>query len=602
MGFTKPYLPDVDPEELLRRPLLERLRFFATDWVENGFGSPKVIPLIYLMKTFVFFTIGGAIIATATSPGVAPFWRVGEWWNQPIVYQKVVLWIVLCEILGIAGAWGPLMGRVKPMTGGWRFWLKPDTIREPPWPWVPGTSGDRRTWLDIGLYAGVLVSLVVGMVLPGVPSASLSQRLPDNVSGLVNPAAVAVTIGLLLLLGLRDKVSFLSARSDQWLAALIFFAVLPFTNMIIALKLLIVASWTGAAFSKIGKHFSNVVTPMMSNAPWTPKWLRRAGYRDYPRDLHASSLTHFMAHGLGTIVEFVGPLILLFSTNKTLTLVGIVLVVGLHVFIISTFPLAVPLEWNVVFIYAAVFLFLGFPAWEGYSVTDMSPPWLVLVVAAALLFLPVLGNIRPDKVCFLWSFRQYAGNWACSLWAFAPGAEDKLNQITTPTTNLVDQFVAAGYEPVWAETTMQRFIGFRSFYPQGRGEFSVLISRLNDIEARTVREGEFLCGPLIGFNFGEGHLHDENMMRAVQRRVGYQPGEVVVVYVESEAFGSGVQHYKLIDLALGVVERGSFKVADAAAQQPWLPDGPIPLTVTWRSETLPEWFRTSRESGREALT
>ena len=44
-----------------------------------------------------------------------------------------------------------------------------------------------------------------------------------------------------------------------------------------------------------------------------------------------------------------------------------------HLFIISTFPLAVPLEWNVLFGYAAVFLFAGFPSGSGYAVTDMSP-------------------------------------------------------------------------------------------------------------------------------------------------------------------------------------------------------------------------------------
>ncbi|MGH3960956.1 DUF3556 domain-containing protein [Mycobacterium sp.] len=601
MGFVKPYLPDVDPDELLRRPLLERLRFYATDWVEEGFGTPKMVHCIYIAKTFLFFALVGAIIATATSPGVAPFWRVSEWWNQPIVYQKVILWIVLCEILGIAGTWGPLMGRVKPMTGGVRFWTKPDTIRQPPWPWLPGTSGDRRTRGDVGLYVAVLVSLAVPLMLPGVPSASLSERLPGNTSGLVNPALVAVAVGLLLLLGLRDKISFLAARSDQYLAALIFFTVLPFTNMIIALKLLIVASWTGAAFSKIGKHFSNVVAPMVSNAPWTPKRMRRAAYRDYPRDLHPSGVSHFMAHVLGTVLEFASPLILLFSTNMTLTVAAVGLVWALHVFIISVFPLAVPLEWNVVFIYAAAFLFLGFPAWDGYGVTDMSPPWLVLVIAAALLFLPVLGNIRPDKVSFLWSFRQYAGNWACSLWTFAPGAEEKLDRITKPTRNLVDQFAQVGYEPPWNEATLQRTLGFRSLNPQGRGEFSVLISRLADIETRTIREGEFHCGPTIGFSFGEGHLHNEGLIRALQSRVGYAPGECVVVCVESEAVGSGIQHYRLVDAALGELERGTWNVAEAADAQPWLPDGPIPLTVTGRAARLPEWFRGARESGREAL-
>ena len=32
-----------------------------------------------------------------------------------------------------------------------------------------------------------------------------------------------------------------------------------------------------------------------------------------------------------------------------------------HLFITSTFPLAVPLEWNVLFAFAAGFLFLGNP-------------------------------------------------------------------------------------------------------------------------------------------------------------------------------------------------------------------------------------------------
>jgi len=47
-----------------------------------------------------------------------------------------------------------------------------------------------------------------------------------------------------------------------------------------------------------------------------------------------------------------------------------------------------------------------------------------------------------------------------------------------------------------------------------------------------------------------------------------------------------VQRYKLIDAALGVIERGSFRVADAVAEQPWLPRGPIALEVEWRRGQL----------------
>jgi len=405
--------------------------------------------------------------------------------------------------------------------------------------------------------------------------------VPDNTSGLVNPALLIAPIVLLVLNGLRDKTIFLASRGEQYLPILVIFAVLPFVNMIIALKMVIVVVWVGAGWSKFGKHFSNVIGPMVSNTPYTFKWLRRAHYRNFPRDLRPSRLADFMAHVNGTTVEIVAPLVLFFSTNKWLTLAAALFMVGFHLFIISTFPLAVPLEWNVVFGYTTIFLFLGFPNWNGYAPWNMTPPWLALIVAAALLFYPALGNLRPDKVSFLPSMRQYAGNWASALWTFAPGAEEKLNRVTRSASNQIDQFIAAGYEPEWAEITLQKTTAWRSMHSQARGLYSLLLTHLPDIDTRTVREGEFVCNSLIGFNFGDGHLHNADMIQAVQREAAFEPGECVIAWVESEAFGSGVQHYQLIDAALGVVERGTWKVSDAVAEQPWLPNGPIPLQVTW---------------------
>jgi hypothetical protein len=252
-----------------------------------------------------------------------------------------------------------------------------------------------------------------------------------------------------------------------------------------------------------------------------------------------------------------------------------------HLFITSTFPLAVPLEWNVLFGYATIFLFVGYPSWHGYAITGMSSPWLLLVIVAALLFFPVLGNLRPDLVSFLPSMRQYAGNWASALWAFAPGAEDKLNAVKRPTANQVDQLVAFGYDRKWADVTMQLTIAWRTMHSQGRGLFSLLLRHLPDIDTRVVREAEFVCNSLTGFNFGDGHLHDEKMIAAVQAQACFEPGELVVVWVESQPVHRGDQAYKVIDAALGVIECGTWQVADAVAEQPWLPNGPIPLQVTW---------------------
>lgn len=585
MGFKTGDFPPVEPDEFLERPLFERTKVLALHWVRYGFGSPKMIPATYVAKLLFLYTLAGAALVTWSS-GVGPFWEVSGWWDQPIVYQKFVLWTMLLEAVGLAGSWGPMAGKFKPMTGGILFWARPGTIRLRPWHRVPFTSGNRRTVGDVVLYLGLLASLLLAIVLPGVSSQSLTAALPANESGLVNTGPVIAAIVLLVLLGLRDKTPFLAARSEQYLPAMVFFTVLPFLDMIIAAKLLICAVWIGAGVSKFGKHFTNVVPPMVSNSPCMPSmWIKLRHYRDFPRDLRPSKVASFMAHVGGTTVEIITPLVLLFSTNRWLTLAAVVLMVVFHLFITSTFPLAVPLEWNILFSYLSIFLFLGFPAAQGYGVGDMSSPWLTVGILACLLFFPVLGNLRPDLVSFLPSMRQYSGNWASALWAFAPGAEEKLNSMAgRPAKNQVDQLQALGYPPAVAEITMQQTIAWRSMHSQGRGLFSVLASNLADLDQRTVREGEFGCNSLIGFNFGDGHLHDADFVQAVQSRVGFAPGEWIVVWVESQAIHSAVQHYQVIDAALGVIQRGTWNVADAVAEQPWLPNGPIPLTVLWTRE------------------
>lgn len=571
MGFTTGDFPPVDQETFLEKPLMERVRALALHWVEYGFGSPKMIPTTYVVKVLFLYVLAGTALVTWTS-NAGPFWDVAGWWNKPAVYQKLVFWTVFLEALGVAGSWGPIAGKFRPMTGGILFWARPGTIRLRPWKRVPFTGGDRRTALDVVLYLAFLASLLAAVVVP--------------TDGLVRPALLVVPIVLYVVCGLRDKTLFLAARGEQYLPALVFFAALSLTDMIIAAKLLIVVVWVGAGVSKFGRHFTNVVSPMVSNSPCVPSQrIKRLHYRDFPRDIRPSKVASFMAHVGGTTVEIVTPLVLLFSTNHWLTLAGVTLMVVFHFFIVSTFPLAVPLEWNLLFAYLSVFLFLGFPAQAGYGVGDMSSPWLAAGIAAALVFFPVLGNLRPDLVSFLPSMRQYAGNWASALWAFAPGAEEKLNSLThRPTKNQVDQLQAMGYPHAVAEITMQQTIAWRSMHSQGRGLFSVLLKNLPDLDQRTVREAEFACNSLIGFNFGDGHLHNLDLINAVQSRVGYAPGEWIVVWVESQPIHRGIQNYQVIDAALGVIERGTWKVADAVAEQPWLPNGPIPLDVTWSRE------------------
>ncbi|MFW2244016.1 DUF3556 domain-containing protein [Rhodococcus opacus] len=584
MGFKTGNFPEVDPATFLDLPFRDRLRAMSTHWVDYGFGTPKMVHTIYILKLLVLYLGIGLTLATFTS-GLNVL-DIGAWWNQPIVYQKLILWTVLLESVGLAGSWGPLAGHFKPMTGGILYWLRPGTIRLPPWPGkVPFTSGDTRTVGDVLIYAALLLNIIVALILPGVHTSSIDAAITDN-SGLVRPAVLFPLIALLVLIGLRDKVIFIAARSEQYLPALVFFGVLPFVDMIIALKLLIVSVWVGAGVSKLGHHFSMVVPPMLSNTPWMPfKKIKRAHYRNFPEDLRPSIVAGGVAHVLGTVVEVVTPLVLLFSTNRTLTLLAVALMVAFHLFILSTFPLAVPLEWNLLFAYASIFLFLGFPAWDGYGVADMSSVWLTAVIVAALAFFPILGNLRPDLVSFLPSMRQYAGNWASATWAFAPGAEEKLDEhIIRPTKNTRTQLLAT-YPPEVADVVMHQLLGWRSMHSQGRALFSLMMRHLgDDIDTYSLREAEFSCNSLVAFNFGDGHLHNEFLIAALQRRCNFAPGEFVVAWIESQPIHRGTQQYKVIDAALGVIERGTYKVSDAINEQPWLPNGPIPFDVQWTLE------------------
>jgi Transmembrane protein of unknown function (DUF3556) len=603
MGFMTGNFPPVDPATFMDKPYQERLKTLTRHWVEYGFGSPKVIMVMYLLKLVFFYVVGGVLVATLTSH-LNPL-DPSAWFFQPVFYEKAVLWTVLLECLGFAGSWGPLAGHFKPMSGGVHYYARRGTIRLAPWPnKVPFTKGDERTTVDVLIYLGLLAALVVSLVLPGVHTHGIDRALGSN-HGLVAPAAIVAVIVLLVTLGLRDKVLFIAARSEQYLPALIFMAFFPFVDMIVAAKLLIVVVWFCAGFSKCNRHFPNVLGPMVSNVPWLPsKKVKRMHYASFPEDLRPSKLTYRIAHGPGMFGELVPPLVLLFSHNHWVTLAAAVFMIGYHLFIISTFPLAVPLEWNVLFMYLTAFLFLGYPNQHGYGLGDMSTPLLV-VTAAGLLFFPVLGNLRPDLVSFLPSMRQYAGNWASAMWAFAPGAEQKLDECIVKAApmqknQLQIKAPLLGYDERVSEILLNMLLAWRSMHSQARGLNSVMMTHLGeDIDTYTLREAEFSTNAIVGFNFGDGHLHDQSLIDAIQKRCQFAPGEFTVVWVESEPVWQGRQQYWVMDAAVGVVERGSWAVKDAVKEIPWLPNGPIPVQVDWR---LAGYERVSHSGTDASLT
>jgi uncharacterized membrane protein YkgB len=616
-GFIKPSPQPVPPAEFLQLPLRERMRILSQNWAVDGFGTPRMLHVVYILKMFGLYFGAGIGIAAATS-GHVVFMDPGTWFDNIITYQKLCLWLMFIEVFGLGGTFGPLCGHFVPMLGNVRYWLRPGTIRMAPWAdRVPGTRGDTRTIVDVVLLLAVFASLLYPLLLPGQAVMHLPAGTPPQ--ELVPPAALIPILIAMPLMGLRDKVIFLAGRSEQYLPIILAGATLGaltmrdgaqpgnFIDLIVAFKLIICIIWIGAGISKLGEHFINVVPPMVSNQPGMPTFVKKLHYRSFPNDLRPSKLAWFMAHVGGTTVEIGIPLVLLFTTSPTVALLGAVAMAIFHLFIISTFPLAVPLEWNVFFGFAVLVLWGAVDTAFGtggldtsvYNIWNFSNPPLLAAIIALSVFFPIWGNLRPDQISFLPSMRQYAGNWASALWAMKPGVETRVNDLPLVECQVdqLQRMKPTPYEADDAEMTMQKLLGWRSLHSQGRGMYSVLYEHLDDIESRTIRDGEFTCNTILGWNFGDGHLHDERLIAAIQRRLNFAPGELVVVFCESQPTPwrkHGPQEYRVIDAALGVVERGTWSVPECVNEQPWLPNGPVALNVTW---TAPGFIRNQTLTG-----
>ena len=157
-----------------------------------------MVHTIYIVKLLALYITGGVLLGDADLRRRAVRWLSLEWWDEPIVYQKLLLWTVFLETFGIGGTWGPLAAHFKPMTGGVTYWARPGTIRLPPWSKVvPFTKGDNRTVVDVVLYVACLASLLVAAASSGVQVDSLTTVCPEITGGLVDPVLTLIPAVLL---------------------------------------------------------------------------------------------------------------------------------------------------------------------------------------------------------------------------------------------------------------------------------------------------------------------------------------------------------------------------------------------------------------------
>ena len=557
MGLTKPDQPDFDVDEWRAQPYAERLRLMCVTWCTQGFGAPDAVYILYIIKIALY--IGGFFLFAFLTPSLGGPASFGSWWSDTIAFEKAMIWTILWEVLGLGCGSGPLTGHYQPLFPAVRHWLRPGTTRLRPFTWVPFTAGHRRTWFDVALYAALLLVTLRALLSAEIAA---SQLVP--------------IIALVCVLGLRDKTIFLAARSEHYLMMLVVF--LFADDLIAGAKALMVILWLGAATSKLTHNFPNVMAIMLSNSPiQRSKRLRRALYRSYPDDLRPSRLAAVFAHS-ATFIEFAFPITLALTSSGPLHTAALVLMVLFHLNIFLSIPMGVPLEWNIAFIYSGLVLF---GAYGDVHLWSISSPWLIAALVGLILIGPVYGNIRPDKISFLPSMRYYAGNWAPSVWVFKPGMLERLDERMIKSSPRHEVQLEGQIEPGTYDVTIARGWAFRAMHLHGRALATLLPRTYEDLaetdadiaargpDAFELIDGEMIAGMVLGWNFGDGHLHHEQLLAAVQAECEFEPGDLRCLFIESQPLVRQSMDWRISDAATGPMSNGRVQVRDLLELQPW---------------------------------
>jgi len=548
--YDEPDLPPYAPRRILDAPFPERVRLVCRTWASQVNPNPLFITALYWVKYLVIY-LGGWAFWVSFDGGYPGLMEPARWAFTPDAFQKMILWSILYEIAGFGCSMGPMNARFIPPIGGYLWFLRPGTTKLALFPGLPLLGGITRGWLDVAVHVANAAFLVRALVAPDL-----------------TPDLLLPPLLLTALLGVMDKTIFLTARGEHyWVALVCLWAAAEGDRWIAACKVVWCFIWFWAATSKLNHHFPSVIMVMMNNGPFFPKWLKKRLFVDYPDDLRPSRFA-VVASRLGTLTEYAIPFVLLLSSDSLLATVGMLLVMtSFHGFIAANNPSGMPIEWNILMIYGGWFLFGLHPDADPRVLLEL--PWLAAFLLVFLVAIPAIGNLFPSRVSFLLSMRYYAGNWAYNVWLVRKDAAHKLDRLTKSAGTMRQQLARMLPDEESVDLAIALSMSHRFMHLEGRPLLEALPRAVDDIDDYEWFEGEVLGGRIIGWNFGDGHLNDTQLLEAVQAQCGFEPGEVRVVMVESQPLFGRTMHWRVVDAKTGLLDEGHTEIAPMRAQPPW---------------------------------
>jgi hypothetical protein len=164
--------------------------------------------------------------------------------------------------------------------------------------------------------------------------------------------------------------------------------------------------------------------------------------------------------------------------------------------------------------------------------------------------------------------RYYAGNWPYGIWLFRGDAYRKLERLTASSAWVYDQ-LARFYDRRTSVGLVGKVLAFRLMHLHGRTLPVLLPKAVKRLEDYECIDGEIVAGLVLGWNFGDGHLHREQLLASVQAQCEFEEGELRCIFVESQPLLRGTFAYRIHDAKRGLLDRGALSVAELRDWQPW---------------------------------
>jgi hypothetical protein len=164
--------------------------------------------------------------------------------------------------------------------------------------------------------------------------------------------------------------------------------------------------------------------------------------------------------------------------------------------------------------------------------------------------------------------RYYAGNWGYSVWLFREGSLKKLERLTKTAPGIYEQ-LAHLYDRSTSVGLLGKVMAFRLMHLHGRLLPRLVPKAVERFEDYEWLDGEIVAGLALGWNFGDGHLHREELLRALQETCQFEEGELRCIMVESQPLGRSTLHYRIVDAKTGLREEGHAEIAELRRAKPW---------------------------------